>query len=389
LSGEYEETWLDSGVVMVRKEWATAFPRVDAVIFDCDGVLIDVRESYTRAITESVAYFTRELFGADFPETPALMELLHSFKMSGGFNNEWDIAYALLLHLFTRLSKTLRGRFVERLHRSEGTPPFMRFQLAKEVFKGQLSPRERDDLLDLADAFALARKADSTGIPSIERELETRPESKAIFEATKKFLAYPGRVGESPLTTVFEEIFCGVNLFQEQYGIQPQFYWGNGLINEEKTIISWKILEELASLMGRHNFGIATGRPYLLARHTLGKILEGFNRKATVFIEDVVEEERRERRKGVEVDLTKPDPFSLLRSAEGLQPFHTAAFVGDSAEDVMMAKQAWRRNGRFLAVGVYSTSRFKEDLISNFVRLKADAILPSINELAGLLKRMR
>jgi hypothetical protein len=278
---------------------------------------------------------------------------------------------------------------VERLHRSEGTPPFMRFQLAKEVFKGQLSPRERDDLLDLADAFALARKADSTGIPSIERELETRPESKAIFEATKKFLAYPGRVGESPLTTVFEEIFCGVNLFQEQYGIQPQFYWGNGLINEEKTIISWKILEELASLMGRHNFGIATGRPYLLARHTLGKILEGFNRKATVFIEDVVEEERRERRKGVEVDLTKPDPFSLLRSAEGLQPFHTAAFVGDSAEDVMMAKQAWRRNGRFLAVGVYSTSRFKEDLISNFVRLKADAILPSINELAGLLKRMR
>jgi phosphoglycolate phosphatase-like HAD superfamily hydrolase len=103
----------------------------------------------------------------------------------------------------------------------------------------------------------------------------------------------------------------------------------------------------------------------------------------------VVEEERRERRKGVEVDLTKPDPFSLLRSAEGLQPFHTAAFVGDSAEDVMMAKQAWRRNGRFLAVGVYSTSRFKEDLISNFVRLKADAILPSINELAGLLKRMR
>jgi HAD superfamily phosphatase len=388
LDGEYEEIWQDAGVVMVRKEWAAAFPRVDAVIFDCDGVLIDVRKSYTRAIIESVAYFTRELFGVDFPETPSLMKLLHIFKMSGGFNNEWDIAYALLLDVFRNLSKKVQEHFVERLHQIEAIPLSARFQLIKEVFKSQISPRERK-LLDINSAFELARKADSTGIRSIERELKNRPESTDLFEATKKFLAYPGKVGESPLTTVFEEIFCGVNLFQEQYGMKPEFYGGSGLINEEKKIISLKLLEELASLMGRHNFGIATGRPYLLARHTLGKILDVFNRKATVFIEDVLTEERRERQKGVDVDLTKPDPFSLLRSAEGLDPFHTAAFVGDSAEDVIMAKKAWRRNSRFLAVGVYSTSMFKEDLISNFIRLKTDVILPSINELAGLMKRMR
>lgn len=389
MGGEYDEAWMDSGVVMVRKECAAAFQRVDAVIFDCDGVLIDVRESYTRAILESVAYFTRELFGFDLHETPSLMKILHIFKMSGGFNNEWDIVYSLLLHLFNRLSKKLRGQFVEQLHQIENNPPFERFQLAKKIVKSQVSPQERYDLRDFDSAFELARKADSTGIPSIEKELKNHPDSKDVFEAAKKFLSYPGRVGESLLTTVFEEIFCGADLFQEQYGVKPQFYWGSGLINEEKKIISLKLLEELASLMGQHNFGIATGRPYLLARHTLGTILDGFTRKATVFIEDVLEEERKERSKGVEVDLTKPDPFSLLRSAEGLTPFHTAAFVGDSAEDVIMAKKACRLNGRFLAVGVYSTSRFKEDLISNFVTLETDVILPSINELAGLLKRMR
>ena len=374
---------------MVRKEWAAAFPRVDAVIFDCDGVLIDVRASYIRAIIESMAYFTRELFGLDFPETPSLMEVLHIFKMSGGFNNEWDILYALLLHLFSQLSKKLRGQFVERLHRMEGTPLFVRFQLAKEVFKSRVSPQERYDLRDLDGAFELARKADSTGILSIEREFKDNPDSKEVFEATKKFLSYPGKVGESLLTTVFEEIFCGVDLFQEQYGVKPQFYWGSGLINDERKLVSLNLLEELALLMGQYNFGIATGRPYLLARHTLGEILDGFNRKATVFIEEVLEEERKERIKGVEVDLTKPNPFSLLRSAEGLIPFKTAAFVGDSAEDVIMAKKACHLNGRFLAVGVYSTSRFKEDLISNFVKLETDVILPSINELAGLMKRMR
>jgi phosphoglycolate phosphatase-like HAD superfamily hydrolase len=270
-------------------------------------------------------------------------------------------------------------------HQLADKPLSERFFLAKKTFQSQIQPQEHASLLDLNPAFALARRADSTGIPSIEREFKNTTDSKEVFEAIQQFLAYPGRVGESLLTTIFEELFCGSDLFEKQYGVKPQFYLGSGLITKEKRIVSPKILDDLASLIGQYNFGVATGRPYYLAKHTLGGLLDSFDRKASIFIEDVLDAERNERATGVETDLTKPNPFSLLQSAEGLNPFNMAAYVGDSAEDVIMVKKACGLDNRFLSVGVYSTSSFREDLISNFIELETDVILPSIKELAGLI----
>lgn len=379
---------MDAGVVLVKKRCVEDLGRVDAIIFDCDGVLIDVRESYMKAITESVAYFTKELFGIDFPPTNSLMEIIHVFKKSGGFNNEWDIVYALLLHLFHKLPKKLKKKFIETVSQFSDQTLSERFHIIQRTLRSQIKPQELDFLLNLGEAYDLAKRADSTGIPSIEREFNNSPDPK-IFKATKNFLAYPGRVGESLLTTIFEELFCGAKLFEKQYGVKPQFHFGQGLINDEKRILTLKTLRDLASLMGQYNFGIATGRPRLLAKYTLGKILDKFNGKATVFIEDVLQQERKERARGVKTSHTKPNPFSLLKSAEGLDPFTIAAYVGDSAEDVLMVKRACVFDRRFLAVGVYSTSSFMEDLISNFVELEADIILPSIKELAGLLGETR
>lgn len=385
----YLETRVGAGAVLVREGCVDALGRVDAVIFDCDGVLIDVRDSYTRAIAESVAYFARELFGVDFSSTDSLAGVIHVFKKSGGFNNEWDVAYSLLLHLFCRLPKKLQEEFISTVNQSDGQVFSERFNAAQRVLRNRICPHEVDAWLDLDGAYDLARRADSTGIPSIEREFDKSASSRRVCEATKRFLAYPGRVGGSLLATVFEEIFCGSEVFEKQYGIRPQFYLGEGLIKDEKRILTLQVLENLASVMGRYNFGIATGRPCLLTRYTLGGVLDKFNRRATIFIEDVLEEELKEGAKGVEVNLKKPSPFSLLRSAEGLDSFGVVAYVGDSAEDVMMVKKAGASDGCFLSVGVYSTSSFKEDLISHFVELETDVILPSINELADVMKDAR
>jgi phosphoglycolate phosphatase-like HAD superfamily hydrolase len=386
LAGEYVETRVDAGVVLVRTDCVASLDTIDAIIFDCDGVLIDVRDSYTKAIHATVAYFVRELFGVDFPATQSLMELIHTFKKSGGFNNEWDIVYSLLLHLFNKLPKRLQGKLMACRHQLADKPLSERFFLAKKTFQSQLQPQEHASLLNLSSAFDLTRRADSTGISSIEQEFKNAPESKDIFEVTKQFLAYPGRVGESLLTTIFEEMFCGSELFEKQYGVKPQFYLGSGLITKEKRIVSPEILDDLASLIGHYNFGIATGRPYFLAKHTLGGLLDSFGRKASIFIEDVLEAEINERATGGEIDLTKPNPFSLLQSAEGLYPFNRAAYVGDSAEDIIMVKKACRLDNRFLSVGVYSTSSFRDDLKSNFIQLETDVILPSIKELADLIE---
>jgi phosphoglycolate phosphatase-like HAD superfamily hydrolase len=377
---------MDKGVVLVRTDCVAPLDTIDAIIFDCDGVLIDVRESYTKTIHASLAYLMQELFGVDFPATQSLMELIHTFKKSGGFNNEWDVVYSLLLYIFNKLPKRLQRKLIAIRYQLDDKSLSERFFLAKKTFQSQLHPQEHSSLLDLGPAFALARKADSTGISSIEREFKDAPDSRDVFEATRQFLAYPGRVGESLLTTIFEEIFCGSILFEKQYGVKPRFYLGSGLITKEKPIVSPEILDNLASHIGQNNFGIATGRPYYLTKHTLGSLLDSFSRKASVFIEDVLEAERNKRATGEEIDLTKPNPFSLLQSAEGLNPFNRAAYVGDSAEDVIMVKKACRLDNRFLSVGVYSTSSFGEDLISNFIELETDVILPSIKELAGLIE---
>lgn len=58
----------------------------DAYIFDVDGVLIDIRQSFPRAVAEAVAYETGENCFS-FNEMAQL-------RTMGGFNNEWHVAIA-------------------------------------------------------------------------------------------------------------------------------------------------------------------------------------------------------------------------------------------------------------------------------------------------------
>ena len=60
---------------------------IDLVVFDVDGVLVDVRESYHAAARSTVAHFLGPRDGGwlSEPEMAAL-------RAAGGFNDEWDVA---------------------------------------------------------------------------------------------------------------------------------------------------------------------------------------------------------------------------------------------------------------------------------------------------------
>ncbi|MFB6170095.1 MAG: TIGR01548 family HAD-type hydrolase [Haloarculaceae archaeon] len=66
---------------------------VDAVVLDIDGVLVDVADSYRRAIVESVEF----VYGDTIPK-PAIQ----AFKDAGGFNNDWELTYAAALYVLGR-----------------------------------------------------------------------------------------------------------------------------------------------------------------------------------------------------------------------------------------------------------------------------------------------
>ncbi|NKE37591.1 TIGR01548 family HAD-type hydrolase, partial [Natronococcus sp. JC468] len=62
----------------------------DAVVLDIDGVLVDVADSYRRAIVESVERVH---------DRTIRREDVQAFKNAGGFNNDWELTYAAALYV--------------------------------------------------------------------------------------------------------------------------------------------------------------------------------------------------------------------------------------------------------------------------------------------------
>ncbi|MGC2657991.1 MAG: HAD hydrolase-like protein [Bryobacteraceae bacterium] len=57
------------------------------IVFDMDGVLVEVTASYREAIRETVQHFTGELVSHD---------LVQDFKNAGGWNNDWLLSHRLI-----------------------------------------------------------------------------------------------------------------------------------------------------------------------------------------------------------------------------------------------------------------------------------------------------
>jgi len=74
----------------------------DAVIFDIDNVLIDTRASYTDCIRETVQQYLSTYLKFK-PQKSRLLSRrdVEQFKLLGGFNDDWDTCYGLLIYLLS------------------------------------------------------------------------------------------------------------------------------------------------------------------------------------------------------------------------------------------------------------------------------------------------
>jgi phosphoglycolate phosphatase-like HAD superfamily hydrolase len=355
---------------------------VDAVIFDCDGVLIDARQSYGRTTVKTVEFFTETLVGMRLPSSNIFHRTIHLLKRSGGFNNDWDVTYTILLYVLSTLPKPWKERLIEVVD-SKG---FKTGTLGARLSHVQASLRDlqkENPVKDWSNLIVnlnkLAERADASGISSIESRLvQDQSLGGAFCTAVKRFLTYPGNVGESLLSTVFDEFFYGPEIFEEKNGFSATFYRGRGFVETERAVITPETLTQLAVQVGGNNFGIVSGRDHFSARYTLGEVLDAFREEALLFLLDL-ETEALER-------LKKPNPSALMKSAGELNPFRHAIYVGDSIEDVLMVKRANEMDRRFVSVSVYLHSDFREELIPYLMEMKTDVILPSVNDLTSLLR---
>jgi len=61
--------------------------QLDALLFDMDGVLVDVSRSYRRAIEETVEHFTGRQIGEN---------AIQRYKNYGGFEDDWKLTHAII-----------------------------------------------------------------------------------------------------------------------------------------------------------------------------------------------------------------------------------------------------------------------------------------------------
>jgi HAD superfamily phosphatase len=64
--------------------------RIDLIVFDVDGVLVDVRGSFHRSTIQTVRHFTGKR---------VTLEQIHQWKAKGGFNDDWKLSTAWIRSL--------------------------------------------------------------------------------------------------------------------------------------------------------------------------------------------------------------------------------------------------------------------------------------------------
>jgi len=319
LTKKSEGIYIDDSGIEVLDE-------IDAIIFDCDGVLIDITKSYDQAIIKTTQYVL-ENFAKINDTINVDFKIIDGFKSTGGFNDEVDLTYAAIISLVA----------------------------AKKLGKDQTS-----------FIFDVIKNSDSSGISSVEKYIEKQVDISNI----KKQLSYPGMHEENLLYQIFDQLFYGPKLYQKLFKNSSKFS-EPGLIEYDDVILNNSLIEKLQNKFNS-KIAIVTGRGKESTSYSLKTLLEKFDLKNSTFLED---ESR---------DLAKPNPQSLLDSIKGMKSISTL-FVGDSMEDFIMSKKATDLGSNTTFCGIIGTSKNPQEKLELFQRNGAILVLDSINLLPKVL----
>ena len=300
---------------------------IDGIIFDCDGVLVDITNSYDLAIQRTTTYVLKEIANIQKFD-PVTSKIIDGFKATGGFNDEVDLTYAAIISLAAANTLNKNGnQFI----------------------------------------FDVIENADQTGIKSVEKFLESL---KVDISELKKKLDYPGRHEENLLYSIFDQIFYGPELYKKLFNKNSTFT-DEGLIENDVVLAKKELLDKLKKKFEK-KIAIVSGRGMESIRYSLKELLDEFDVENSLFLED----EPRE--------LAKPNPTSLIRSIKGIGTSH-CLFVGDSMEDYIMAQKASEMGYKTTFCGVIGTSKFPDEKRKLFEEKNVTLIVNSIDKLPKVL----
>ncbi|MFM7796908.1 MAG: phosphatase, partial [Candidatus Nitrosotenuis sp.] len=151
--------------ILIKKDSLNTLKKIDAIIFDCDGVLVDVSKSYDLAIKNTTKHVLDKFQG--IRSISISPQIISGFKATGGFNDEVDVTYASILSLVAA----------------------KRLDINPKIFINKV-----------------IKNADSTGIRSVEKFLDS---TSVNISDIRQQLQYPGPHSSNPLYQIFDQMFYG------------------------------------------------------------------------------------------------------------------------------------------------------------------------------------
>ena len=299
----------------------------DSIIFDCDGVLIDVTKSYDTTINKTISYVLKEIANITV-DTPLTNEMLLRFKSTGGFNDEIDITYAGILC----------------------------FIAAEKLKKNPI-----EFLSDVID------NVDDSGIAYVENFLN---KIDVGISDVKSRLGYPSADKNDLIHSTFDQLFFGPELYSKIFQKKSKFS-EKGFIENDNVIVNSKLIKALRKKFN-DKIAIVSGRGFNAINSSLKGILKQFNVENSVFLED---ESRY---------LAKPNPQSLIRAMKGLNS-KNCLYVGDSMEDMILAQKASELGFQTTFCGIYGSGKLPDMKKKLFAEHHIPIILQSINQLPDML----
>ena len=365
-------------VSYIRRDRLQELSQVDMVIFDCDGVLLDVRESYRVAVEETTRILLQAFTGTVIPEGIIDPQTFFAFKRTGGFNNDWDLTYALLMGSLAQLSAPTLieiDNVAKESLRHDNISKRLEF-IKEDGRKAGIDLKKLQKSL-----ITFAASLNSNGIKSVDELVLDQ-----IGLNVKLALNHRGEVGESIIATLFEEVFSGTTLFEETFNKQAQVTAREtGFIENEKVVVTNETLSSLSEILRGNRLGIASGSLHNSATHALGNILSRFQRSSQVWHDDVDQEIRETGRS----NLHKPNPYPLKRASRPYEPFNAALYLGDTKADELMVQNTRKKDDRYFFCGVYQTVSPSMEVRDMFLEVGCDLLIPNVNELPEILNWIR